>query len=75
MSLKGGGLLGTTNPYASGINRAIRALSPTLKLAPSTMGKLIRIGDRLTPAFAITGAFTAAYNASTFVQCSVGMLQ
>jgi hypothetical protein len=63
------GMLGTNNPYASGINRGVRAVS-----TGAMRGALTQVGNVLTPALAVTAVFTGSYNATIAVQCGTGIL-
>ena len=61
-------------PYASAMNYGFRALGRAVN-NPSLGRSLTKFGDRATPALAVFGAFTAAYNATTYLQCRGGLLE
>jgi uncharacterized protein RhaS with RHS repeats len=74
MARKGRGALATTNRYASGINMisrsALRAAGRRDLILAAT-----RVGDRVTPVLAVVGAFTVAYNTTTYAQCRMGIIE
>ena len=60
-------------PYASAMNAAFRGFGRAIG-KPALGRSLTTFGDKATPALAVFGAFTAAYNAATYVQCRAGLL-
>lgn len=80
---KGGGSLGTTNRYASGLNMisrtVLRGVANRGLISAGTRQALVRgattVGNRVTPALAVTSAFTLAYNTTINVQCSMGIIE
>jgi len=72
-ALKGAGKQIGTNPYASGLNWAFRRIAQAVG-SPALQRSLVAIGDQLTPALAVAGAFISGYNASIWVQCQLGVL-
>ena len=83
IALKGGGSLGTTNLYASGLNmisrRVLREAASRDLISAGTRQTLLRgalgVGDRVTPVLAVVGAFTLAYNTTIDVQCRMGVIE
>ena len=71
---KGGGALGTTNPYASGFNMIGRAVAKAAG-RPDLIGKVNAIGGKVTPTLAVVGGFTGAYNTTIELQCRTGGIQ
>jgi hypothetical protein len=71
---KGGGSLGTTNPYASGFNMIGRGVVKAVG-RPDLIGKVNAIGGKVTPMLAVVGAFTGAYNTTIELQCRTGVIQ
>jgi hypothetical protein len=67
------GVGGTTTPYASGINMGARALGRAVG-SPAVTGRLVAIGDVASPALLAVFVFTTVYNATTLVQCGLGVL-
>jgi RHS repeat-associated protein len=65
--------IGKPQPYASGLNWALRRFANTVG-SSSLKGSLVRVGSKVTPILAGVGAFTAGYNLSTAVQCGLGVL-
>ena len=68
------GIGGAKQEYASGLNRVFRQIGRAAG-SPLLTGALIGIGDVLTPALAVTGAFTTAYNGTIIAQCLAGILE
>jgi len=64
---------GTKNRYASGLNYVFRRAADAVG-SPTLKGRLTSIGSRVTPALAVTGAFTGGYNLSVAIQCATGVL-
>ncbi len=69
-----GKTLGKPQPYASGLNATFR-FAGDLAGSPSLKGTLVGIGDKATPALAVTGAFTGSYNATIMVECGCGVIK
>jgi RHS repeat-associated protein len=70
---------GDPQPYASGINAVFRAGTraagyPKIGGTP-VRGVLTGIGNKVTPALAVTGTFTFAYNATIEVECGCGVIK
>ena len=42
---------------------------------PGLSSAIVKFGDRATPALAIAGAFTMAYNTAIDTQCSLGVIE
>lgn len=38
-------------------------------------GPLIRVGDKISPALLVFGAFTGAYNGTIEAQCALGVIE
>lgn len=74
MVRKGRGALGTTNRYASGFNMVGRTLARSIG-RKDLVRSVTKVGDMLTPALALTGAFTLAYNTTIGAQCLMGGLE
>ena len=68
------GIGGSRQEYASGLNRVFRQIGRAAG-SPVLTGALIGIGDVLTPALAVTGAFVTAYNGTIIAQCLAGLLE
>ena len=68
------GIGGSKQEYASGLNRVFRQIGRGTGSLALT-GALVGIGDILTPALAVTGAFTTAYNGTIIAQCLAGILE
>ena len=68
------GIGGSKQEYASGLNRVLRQTGRGTGSLALT-GALVGIGDILTPALAVTGAFTTAYNGTIIAQCLAGILE
>lgn len=68
----------SSNPYASGINMVTKDINRGLgfpRIAGSPLGKyLTPIGTKVSPILAVTGAGTLAYNVTTDIQCSCGVI-
>jgi hypothetical protein len=64
------GVSGATERYASGLDWVFRRIlsAPALKAA-------ISVGNKATPALAVTGTLTASYNATIAAQCLAGILE
>jgi hypothetical protein len=66
IAAKGGGALGTTNRYASGLNWAFRRAA-----SGAARGSLTAVGDVATPAMAVAFAFTTGYNTAKGWGCRI----
>ena len=62
--------LGQPQPYASGLNWALRRIA-----TGPLRGALTRVGNIAGPVLSGIGAFTAGYNASVAVQCGLGVIK
>ncbi len=74
-----GTTLGRPQPYASGLNWLFRRTAdtlgnPTISSTP-LKGILTGVGNKATPALAVTGVFTFSYNATIAVECGCGVLK
>jgi RHS repeat-associated protein len=63
-----------SQPYASGVNYGFRAFGRAIE-NPALGRSLTKFGDKATPALAVFGAFTGAYNATIYLQCRGGLLE
>jgi RHS repeat-associated protein len=66
----GTGLGGPKQAYASGLNWVFRRI-----FSGRTLGAALNLGDKATPALAVTGTFTGSYNATIAAQCLAGVLE
>jgi hypothetical protein len=64
---------GTKNRYASGLNYLFRRVANAVG-SPKLKGTLTGVGNKVTPALAVPGAFTGGYNVSVALQCATGVL-
>ena len=68
----------SSNHYASGINMVSKDINRAMgfpRIAGSPLGKyLTPIGTKLSPPLALFGAGTLAYNITTDIQCSCGVI-
>lgn len=72
---------GVSNPMAIGFNYlAKRVIKGAVRGAsPDAIGRLVggakAVGDRLSPALLLTAAFSVAYNATTDLECRLGVIE
>jgi hypothetical protein len=64
------GIGGPKQAYASGLNWVFRKV-----FSGPGLGAAIKVGDKVTPALAVTGTLTGSYNATIAAQCLAGILE